>query len=130
MNITIIKFNINLLFCFHIAAFSTNVANDESNAYLQKEGEIARNQHILQCMSNPFKKVLLYDSCLYLFLRKLHSCWIGPFIVKMVYLCGTIEIEDSKPRHYKWKVAEALFRASITCRRIHYSNRFSTIELK
>ena len=39
-------------------------------------------------------KVLLYDSRLYFFPGKLQSCWIGPYIVKKVYLHGAVEIED------------------------------------
>jgi hypothetical protein len=37
-------------------------------------------------------KVLLYHSCLKLFLRKLLSCWIGPFVVSNVFSYGAIEI--------------------------------------
>jgi hypothetical protein len=37
-------------------------------------------------------KVLLYHSRLKLFPRKLHSCWIGSFVVSNVFPYGAIEI--------------------------------------
>ena len=42
------------------------------------------------------KKVLLYNSRLHLFPRKLRSRWSGPFIVKHVYLYGAFDIENPK----------------------------------
>ena len=42
----------------------------------------------------PSQKVLLYNSRLHLFPRKLRSRWIGPFIVKNVFPHGAIEIEN------------------------------------
>ena len=46
----------------------------------------------------PNQKVLLYSSQLHMFLGKLRSQWTGPFIVKVVYSYGAVEIEnpDSK----------------------------------
>ena len=38
------------------------------------------------------QKVLLYHSWLHLFLRKLHSRWIGPFVVTNVFPHGVVEI--------------------------------------
>ncbi|GKD64361.1 hypothetical protein Tco_1306469 [Tanacetum coccineum] len=40
------------------------------------------------------KKVLLYNSCLKMYLGKLKSKWSGPNIVKIVYPHGAIEITD------------------------------------
>ena len=40
------------------------------------------------------QKVLLYDSRLQLFSKKLISKWTGPFIVKHVYPHGTVDIEN------------------------------------
>ena len=37
-------------------------------------------------------KVLLYDSKLRIFLRKLKSRWIGPFTIHQVYHNGTVEL--------------------------------------
>ena len=41
-------------------------------------------------------KVLLFQSCLRLFPGKLRSRWTGPFIVKIVYPYGAVEIENPK----------------------------------
>ena len=40
------------------------------------------------------QKVLLYHSRLHLFLGKLHSLWIGPFVVTNVFPHGAIEIQS------------------------------------
>jgi len=37
-------------------------------------------------------KVLLYHSCLKLFPRKLHSRWIGSFVVSNIFPYGAVEI--------------------------------------
>ena len=42
------------------------------------------------------QKVLLYNSKLHLFLEKLKSRWIGPFVVKTVFPHGAIETYDPK----------------------------------
>ena len=42
----------------------------------------------------PHQKVLLYSSRLHMFPGKLPSRWTGPFIVKVVYPYGTVEIEN------------------------------------
>ena len=42
----------------------------------------------------PHQKVLLYCSRLHMFLGKLRSRWTGPFIVKVVYPYGAVEIEN------------------------------------
>ena len=42
----------------------------------------------------PNQKVLLYSSRLHLFPGKLRSRWTGPFIVKVVYPYGAVEIEN------------------------------------
>ena len=40
------------------------------------------------------KKVLLYHSRLRLSPGKLHSCWIGPFVVTNVFPHGAVEIQS------------------------------------
>ena len=42
----------------------------------------------------PNQKVLLYSSRLHIFPGKLRSRWTGPFIVKVVYPYGAVEIEN------------------------------------
>ena len=41
------------------------------------------------------QRVLLYDSRLYIFLGKLKSRWIGPFIIHQVQLNGVVELQNS-----------------------------------
>lgn len=38
------------------------------------------------------QKVRLYQSRRWLFLGKLHSCWIGPFVVTNIFPHGAVEI--------------------------------------
>jgi hypothetical protein len=54
------------------------------------------DQNILRRFFEPSQKVLLYNSRLHLFPRKLRSQWTGPFIVRSVFSYGAIEIEDPK----------------------------------
>ena len=42
------------------------------------------------------QKVLLYSSRLHMFPVKLRSRWTGPFVVKVVYPYGVVEIENPK----------------------------------
>ena len=42
----------------------------------------------------PNQKILLYSSRLHMFPGKLRSRWIGPFVVKVVYPYGAVEIEN------------------------------------
>ena len=42
----------------------------------------------------PHKKVLLYNSRLHMFPGKLRFRWTDPFIVKVVYPYGAVEIEN------------------------------------
>ena len=42
----------------------------------------------------PHQKVLLYSSHFHMFPGKLRSMWTGPFIVKVVYPYGAVEIEN------------------------------------
>ena len=44
----------------------------------------------------PHQKVLLYSSRLHMFPGKLRSRWTGPFVVKVVYPYGEVEIENPK----------------------------------
>ena len=41
------------------------------------------------------QRVLLYDSRLHIFLGKLKSRWIGPFIIHQVHLNGVVELLNS-----------------------------------
>ena len=49
---------------------------------------------LLEKRSNQNRKYCLYSSRLHLFPGKLRSRWTSPFIVKVVYPYGTVEIEN------------------------------------
>ena len=51
---------------------------------------------IAQKIFEPNQKVLLYSSRLHMFPGKLRSRWTGPFVVKVVYPYGAVEIENPK----------------------------------
>ena len=52
------------------------------------------NKTIVCKTFEPHQKVLLYSSRLHMFLGKLCSRWTGPFVVKVVYPYGAVEIEN------------------------------------
>jgi len=43
----------------------------------------------------PAQKVILYNSCLHLFLEKLKSCWTSPYIVNKVHPHGAVEVHNA-----------------------------------
>ena len=49
---------------------------------------------IARKMFEPNQKVMLYSSRLHLFPGKLRSRWTAPFIVKVVFPYGAVEIEN------------------------------------
>ena len=56
------------------------------NSRISKERMMVfHEKQILRKSFEPSQKVLLYNSRLHLFPRKLRSRWIGPFIVKNVF---------------------------------------------
>jgi len=67
------------------------------NAKITKDRvKIFHDKHIIRKTFVPGQKVLLYNSKLHLFSGKLKSRWTGPFIVKIVFPHGTVEISDTK----------------------------------
>jgi hypothetical protein len=54
------------------------------------------DQNILRRSFELDQKVLLYNSRLHLFPVKLKSRWTGPFIIRTVFSCGAIEINDPR----------------------------------
>ncbi|KAL3534336.1 hypothetical protein ACH5RR_002797 [Cinchona calisaya] len=56
----------------------------------------AHDQFILRKTFTSSDKVLIYNSRLHLFLGKLRSRWIGPFLVRIVYPHGVVDIENLK----------------------------------
>ena len=67
------------------------------NSKIAKERSKKWHDQMIAC--NNFKKgdqVLLYDSQLHLFLGKLKSRWIGPFIIHQAYPNGSIDLLNQK----------------------------------
>ena len=63
------------------------------NSRISKERmKVFHDKQILRKSFEPSQKVLLYNSRLHLFPRKLRSRWTRPFIVKNVFPHGAIEI--------------------------------------
>ena len=54
------------------------------------------DKHILKKVFSPGEKVLLDNSCLYLFSGKLRSKWTCPFTICTIYSYGAVEIENPK----------------------------------
>jgi len=72
-----------------------NDAYDCARMYKARMKKV-HDQNILRSsdLDGPGQKVLLYNSRLHLFSGKLRPRWTGPFIVRSVFSCGAIEIED------------------------------------
>ena len=66
----------------------------ESSRIYKERLEFFHDKTIARKTFEPNQKVLLYSSRLHLFPRKLRSRWTGPFIVKIVYPYGAVEIEN------------------------------------
>ncbi|XP_059451102.1 uncharacterized protein LOC132181891 [Corylus avellana] len=72
-----------------------NDAYDCARLY-QAQMKKAHAHSILRRSFQPSQKVLLYNSRLHLFLGKLKSRCIGPFIIRSVFTHGAIETKDPK----------------------------------
>ena len=66
----------------------------ESSQIYKERLKLFHDKSIAQKTFEPNQKVLLYSSRLHLFPGKLRSRWTGPFIVKVVYPYGAVEIEN------------------------------------
>jgi len=56
--------------------------------------KIMHDKLIIRKDFQPRQKVLLYNSLLHLFLGKLKSRWIGPYIVHKVHPHGAVEVHN------------------------------------
>jgi hypothetical protein len=67
-----------------------NDAYDNARIYKEK----MKNLHDRMITRKEFHigDKVLYHSCLKLFPEKLRSCWIGPFVVSIVFPYGVVEI--------------------------------------
>ena len=66
----------------------------ESFRIYKERLKLFHDKSIVRKTFEPHQKVLLYSSRLHMFLGKLHSRWIGSFVVKVVYPYGVVEIEN------------------------------------
>ena len=66
----------------------------ESARIYKERLKLFHDKTIVRKTFEPHQKVLLYSSRLHMFLGKLRSRWTGPFVVKVVYPYGEIEIEN------------------------------------
>ena len=66
----------------------------ESSRIYKERLKLFHDKNIVRKTFEPHQKVLLYSSRLHIFPGKLRSRWTGPFIVKVVYPYGTVEIEN------------------------------------
>ena len=72
----------------------------ESSRIYKERLKLFHDKTIARKTFEPNQKVLLYSSRLHIFLGKLRSRWTGPFIVKVVYSYGAVEIENPDTRKY------------------------------
>ena len=66
----------------------------ESSQIYKERLKLFHDKNIVRKTFEPHQKVLLYSSRLHIFPEKLRSRWIDPFIVKVVYPYGAVEIEN------------------------------------
>ena len=68
----------------------------ESSRIYKERLKLFHYKNIVRKTFEPHQTVLLYSSHLHIFPGKLCSRWTGPFIVKVVYPYGVVEIENPK----------------------------------
>ena len=68
----------------------------ESLRIYKEKVKLFHDKNIVRKTFEPHQKVLLYSSRFQIFLGKLRSRWIGPFIVTIVHPFGTVEIENQE----------------------------------
>ena len=66
----------------------------ESPRIYKERLKLFHDKTIVRKTFEPHQKVLLYSSRLHMFPGKLRSRWTGPFVVKVVFLYGAVEIEN------------------------------------
>jgi hypothetical protein len=74
------------------------IRNDayESSKLYKLRTKAFHDRAILRKSFFPGQKVLLYNSRLHLFPGKLRSRWTGPYLVRIAFPHGAVEIEDPK----------------------------------
>ena len=66
----------------------------ESSGIYKERLKLFHDKNLVRKTFEPHQNVLLYSSRLHIFPGKLRSRWTGPFIVKVVYPYGAVEIEN------------------------------------
>ncbi|XP_020239779.1 uncharacterized protein LOC109818660 [Cajanus cajan] len=66
----------------------------ESSKFYKSKVKSYHDRKIVQRNFQPGQQVLLFNSRLRLFLRKLKSKWSGPFVIKSVKHYGAVEFEE------------------------------------
>ena len=66
----------------------------ESSRIYKERLKLFHDKTIVRKTFEPHQKVLLYSSRLHMLLGKLRSRWTGPFVVKVAYPYGAVEIEN------------------------------------
>ena len=66
----------------------------ESSQIYKERIKLFHHKTIARKNFEPNQKVLMYSSWLHMFPGKLRSRWSGPFVVKVVYPYGAVEIEN------------------------------------
>ena len=79
---------------------SQNKACENAKLYKEK-AKIWHGKHIVRKEFEPGQQVLLFNSRLRLFHRKLESRWLGPFTISQVFPHGAIEIKHLKKGTFK-----------------------------
>ena len=70
----------------------------ESSRIYKERLKLFHYKTIVRNTFEPHQKVLLYSSRLHIFPGNLPSRWTGPFIFKVVYPYGAVEIENMENR--------------------------------
>ena len=68
----------------------------ESSRIYKERLKLFHEKNIVRKTFERHQKVLMYSSRLHIFPGKLHSRWTRPFIVKVVYPYGAVEIENQE----------------------------------
>ena len=66
----------------------------ESSQIYKERLKLFHDKTIVRKTFEPHQKVLMYSSHLHMFPGNLHSRWTAPFVFKVVYPYGAMEIEN------------------------------------
>jgi len=75
----------------------------QSSKLYKERAKAYHDKRVLKKSFYPGQSMLLFNSILKLFLGKLKSKWLGPFLVKQVKPYGVVELEDLESQR-SWTV--------------------------